>query len=725
MPFDFRLPPPPSAADIRVECAGILEPPPDIDVAEAAERYRYLYNPGGGYSGPWRNPVVPYLVAPMRALTDPRYDMVVEAAPAQSAKTELGLNFATYAIEVDPSDFQAVLPEKQLAEDFSGRRLGRMIDNSPALAARLKERTKYAATFDRCIVNLSWPTSTNASSKPVPRNWLDERDSMPDDVDGEGDPVALYHKRSQTFGGRRMTLVTSSPKRPPIKGAPPPTGAHEAPPTTGILALYNQGTRRQLYWPCRECGAYFVTRARDLHWPEAATADEPAIEVWFNCPHCGGVHDERDRRRLWDNAHWLAEGESIDAQGIVGGAPRLTPIDSYWLFGPQAAFITLDELVRKRLRAERERQRTGSDAELRTYWNVDAGEVYVPEGEESTQLAPDALREVALDIPRGVVPEWGEVVIASADVQSNRFEIGWHVFAKDSEAAFVDLQKLVAIGPGNRPVLTGAAGAVSGELEACDPATKAEHWVALVEAVFDKALPLAGHPGKGLRPLLVVIDTGGADGATDKAYKFGRWLRRNRPDLLRRVMFVKGRGHRNPARIAPAPQWDAKTTRTKVANRRGVDLWFVWTNELKDAVASRLRRLVKQKGERGPDTLHLSKHLPEAVFDQVCAESPNDDGEWQNVRRVPNEALDLAVYAHAGWIKARGDKIDWSNPPRWARAIDQAIDIDTGGSTAPATETSHQKQTSSPAPTKPSPSPPRRGHVVRPRRGGGWLNGWR
>lgn len=726
-PSRFRLPPPPTAADIRLETAGILTPPPDIDVAEAAERYRHLYNPGGGYSGPWRNVVVPYLVEPMQGLTDSRYDIEVFVAPAQSAKTELGLNFAAYAIEVDPSDFQAVLPEKQLAEDFSARRLARLIDQSPALAARLQERKTFAATFDRCILNLSWPSSTNASSKPVPRNWLDERDSMADDVDGEGDPVALYHKRSQTFGARRMTLVTSSPKRPPIKGAPAPAGLHEAPVTTGVLALYNQGTRRQLYWPCRHCGHYFVTRCRDLKVPAGATADDASIEVWFACPACGSLHGEADRRGLWSAHRWLAEGESIDNLGIVSGAPRLTSINSFWLFGPQAAFITLEELARKRLRAEEVRERTGSDAELRTFWNVDAGELYTPESDDEQPLAPQDLLKVAVDLPLGRVPAWAQAVVAAVDIQSNRFEIEWQAIGPDNEAAIIDIQKLVAIGPGNKPVLVGggSGGAVAGQLEPCDPANRGEHWLALVEAVFDRQLVLEADPTKGLRPLVVVMDTGGVGGVTDKAYKFARWQRRNRPDLVRRSMFIKGRPGRNPVRVARA-QWDPKTTAKRTTNRKGVDLWFVWVDELKDALASRLRRSIKGKGERGPDTLHVSRNLPAQVFDQLCAESRNEEGAWENVRRVANEAFDLAVYCAAGWIRLGGDRIDWSNPPRWARALDQAETLI--GGTEPANATDAPQNTASRPSSAVTPTPPRRSRLpfgAPGRRGGSWLNGWK
>ena len=703
----FRLPPLPRAAEVRAIAADILEPPPDIDVAEAAELHRHLRNPGGGYSGPWRNAIAPYLVEPMRACTDPRFGIVVFVAPAQSGKTEIGLNFAGYAIETDPADFQIVLPEKQLAEDFSARRIGRMIDASPAYEKRLKERKTFSATFDRCIVNLSWPTSTNASSKPVPWNWLDERDSMADDVDGEGDPVALYDKRSQTFGARRKTLVTSSPKRPPKKGAPKPVGAHEAPACDGVLALYNEGTRKFFYWPCRECGDFFVTRAQDLQWQPGAKSTDELIEVTFACQHCGGVHGESDRRELWARGEWRAEDAS-----------RFTRIDSYWLFGPQAKFITLEELVRKRLRAEEKLGAIGSDTDLRTWWNVDAGEVYFPASDDETGLAAEDLRAAAKELPLAVMPERASVLMASIDVQSDRFEFQLTAFGRDSESWLIDHQRLVAVSSDGKPITTGggAGGAVSLQgSEPCDPAHRQDHWQALVPAVFDRVIPLELDPAKGLTPLIVVIDTGGPSGVTDKAYRFARWLRRERPDIAPRAMFIKGRGGRNPVRVARA-QWDPKITATRQANRRGVDLWHVWVDELKDAVAARLRRFVKSGGEPGPDRLHVSALLPEAIFQQLCAET-RDGEEWVNERRVSNEAWDLAVYALAGWLRNNGDKIDWDDPPRWAQPSAMAT----------PTSAAAKAKTAERLPVKPAPLAPQQPAArapipSRPPRTGGWVS---
>ncbi len=698
----FRVPPLATAAQARVEVADILLPPPDLDVAQSAELYRGLYNPQG-YSGPWRHAVVPYLVEPMQALTDPRYEMVVFVAPAQSAKTELGLNFAAHSIRVDPADFQIVLPEKQQAEDFSERRLGRMITYSPELSARLVSESKFASVFAQSIVNLSWPTSANASSKPVPRNWLDERDSMDDDIDGEGDPAALYHKRSQTFGPRRMTLVTSSPKRSKVKGAAKPTGKHEAPATKGSLSLYNEGTRRHLYWPCRECGEFFVTRMRDLLYADSARSDDPKIAVWFACPSCGAIHGEEDRHALWAGRRWLAESETITPDGTVSGAPRVTPIDSFWLFGPQAAFITLEELARKRLRAEEVREKTGSDTELRAFWNIDAGEVYESAG-ESESLQPDDLRQAALDTPLGIVPAWGQLVVSSIDVQSDRFEVQSQALGAYDEAVIIDHLKIVAIDAAGKAITTGggAGGAIlAGNRAACDPALELGHWLALVEAVLDRAFPHAGHAGKGLVPHAVAIDTGGKAGVTDKAYKFSRWLKRHRPDLAKKVMFLKGRPGATPMGVQLA-QWDPRVLNgragNRAINRTGVALWNVWVDGLKDTTDARLKAAVKNKGARGPGRLHLSKHLPAAVFDQVCAESRDDDGSWHNERKVSNEGWDCAVYCHAAAIAAQITKVVWDNPPDWAVASKNTVDLAGAGTTAlPAAATPTPRPVPAPA----------------------------
>jgi phage terminase large subunit GpA-like protein len=61
-----------------------------------------------------------------------------------------------------------------------------------------------------------------------------------------------------------MTLVESSPGRDILDTKWRQSSPHEAPPTTGVLSLYNRGDRRRLYWPCPHCGEYFQPEVANM-----------------------------------------------------------------------------------------------------------------------------------------------------------------------------------------------------------------------------------------------------------------------------------------------------------------------------------------------------------------------------------------------------------------------------------------------------------------------------
>src|SRR3546814_7457701 len=84
-------------------------------------------------------------------------------------------------------------------------------------------------------------------------------------IDGEGNAFDLASKRTTTYGSNAMTLAESSPSREIIDYKKVVTG-HMAPPTTGILSLYNRGDRRRWHWPCPECGSYFEGRWDHIKW---------------------------------------------------------------------------------------------------------------------------------------------------------------------------------------------------------------------------------------------------------------------------------------------------------------------------------------------------------------------------------------------------------------------------------------------------------------------------
>jgi phage terminase large subunit GpA-like protein len=62
--------------------AEAVRPPERLTVAEAAEKYRYINNPGS-YVGPYKNSTTPYLVEPMEMLTSLDHTQMVFVGPAQ------------------------------------------------------------------------------------------------------------------------------------------------------------------------------------------------------------------------------------------------------------------------------------------------------------------------------------------------------------------------------------------------------------------------------------------------------------------------------------------------------------------------------------------------------------------------------------------------------------------------------------------------------------------
>ncbi|MGU0017016.1 phage terminase large subunit family protein [Escherichia coli] len=86
---------------------------------------------------------------------------------------------------------------------------------------------------------------------------LTDYDRFPENIDSEGDGFSWPQNVPPHVLSAGMTLVESSPGRDICDSKWRRKSPDEAPPTTGILSLYNRGDRRRWYWPCPHCGEYF------------------------------------------------------------------------------------------------------------------------------------------------------------------------------------------------------------------------------------------------------------------------------------------------------------------------------------------------------------------------------------------------------------------------------------------------------------------------------------
>lgn len=643
-----------------LELAELLRPPERLTVSQAAEKYRYLRNPGS-YVGPFRNDMANYMREPQDELTNLNISALIFVGPAQSSKTEaLLLNWLAYSVRCDPMDMIMYSPTMAASRDFSMRRVDRMHTHSPEIGALLSEQRDSDNKFDKhyrngMMLSLSWPSTTEMAGKPIPRVALTDYDRMDDDIGGEGSPFDLASKRTTTFGAFGMTVAESSPSREIENPRWIAASPHEAPPTTGILALYNRGDRRRWYWPCPTCYQYFEGEFSMLKWEDQGNDVDTAATVHMICPHCAAKIHYEDRHEMNQWGIWLKDGEALDKQGRRYGASSRSSTASFWLKGVAASFVTWKKLVETYLTVEREFQNTGSEDALRKFYNTDLAEVYYPRGLESERI-PEHLKSRSEELGEKLVPEGVRFLVATVDVQKNMFVVQVHGICpgKPFDMVLVDrfnVQKSKRIDD-------------DGDHLWVKPGAYLEDWDEIAEQVMDREYPLCDGSGRMMAIKLTLCDSGGREGVTTNAYNFYRKLRSE--NKHGRFHLVKGDG--NPSAPRARVSFPDASRKDRNAGARGdVPVLMLNTNLVKDSLAGRIECM-----EPGKGMYRFPNWLADWWYQEMCAEVRTTKG-WENPSHTRNEAWDLSVYCIGGCISQiiRVEHIDWMNSPGWCAEWDK------------------------------------------------------
>ena len=650
-------------ADIIVELASdALSPPERLTVSQATEKYRFVNNPGS-FVGQWTNDTTKYLVDIMDTLNSRDYNAVVFAAPAQCGKTDVGINWLTYTIVCDPADIIIYQTSQTMARDFSRRRIDRLMMHSPEVGKRLLPGSDSDNVFDKhftsgVMLTLSWPTINELSGRPVGRVFLTDYDRMPDNVDGEGSPFDLGRKRTTTYGSSSMTYCESSPGRVVDDARWLRRSPHEAPPCTGILALYNRGDRRRWYWKCPHCRNWFEPEFSLLRWPESGDVMDSAENCYMQCPHCTGRIESTQKHTLNRTGIWLRDGLSISSDDVISGTPIRSDIASFWLKGPAATFSTWKDLVSRYLLAEQEFERTGSQEALKSTVNTDQGEAYYMRGSESLRV-PDELKQRAINIPELQVPPSVRFLVATIDVQKNQwvaqvFGIGPGSNAEPFKVTVID----------RFDIRKSKRKDEQGDVLWVKPAAFLEDWDLLKEQVFERRYALADGSGE-LGVAFVACDSGGRAGVTTNAYDFYRKLRRDGAGEHQRFILVKGEGNNVGAPRARIAYPDAAKKDSMTAARGDVPVLILNSNILKDQLAAMVERATTDGGSfEWPDW------LPDNWYEEMCTERRTPKG-WENPRKARNEAWDLGYYNLGVLISKKIDRINWDAPPSFAEVMER------------------------------------------------------
>ncbi|EFU52397.1 phage terminase large subunit (GpA) [Escherichia coli MS 153-1] len=646
-----------TAKAARTDSGYILRAPRRMRVADAVAQYMRVPM-GAGNSVPWDPLVAPYVIEPMNCLASREYDAVIFVGPARTGKT-IGLidGWVIYNVICDPADMLIIQMTEEKAREHSKKRLARTFRVSPEVVSRLSPNKNDNNVYDRTFLagnylKIGWPSVNIMSSSDYKCVALTDYDRFPEDIDGEGDAFSLASKRTTTFMSSGMTLVESSPGRDVKDVKWRRTSPHEAPPTTGILSLYNRGDRRRWYWPCPHCGEYFqpcgdvVAGFRDIADPVLASE-----AAYIQCPSCSGRILPEQKRELNGRGVWLRDGESINADGSRYGDPRRSRIASFWMEGPAAAYQTLSQLVYKLLTAEQEYETTGSEETLKTVINTDWGLPYLPRA-SMEQRKSELLEQRAEPVPSRSVPDGVNFLVATVDVQAGRhrrFVVQVTGYGSRGERWIIDRYNITQ----------SLRGDSDGESQRIDPASYPEDWDVLLTDVFHKSWPLASDPSQQMRLMAMAVDSGGEDGVTDNAYKF--WRRCRRDGLGKRIYLFKGDSIRRAKLITRTFPDNTGRTGRRAQAAGDVPLWLLQTDALKDRVNNALWR-----DSPGPGYVHFPDWLGSWFYDELTYEERSSDGKWSKPGRGANEAFDLMVYAEALVILHGYEKIRWPDAPEWA-----------------------------------------------------------
>lgn len=652
------LPPEVRAARVTVEQAKILRSPLRMTVSEAAQKY--VFEGGRAYDPA----ITPYMVEPADVLTSRDFTACCMVAPSQSGKTR-GLidNWIAHTVMCDPTDLQLVEMSQHAAKEHTLLRINRMHRESPEIRKQLMPRRKDDSDFRKQYRSgnyllVAWPTINQLSGKTLPKIALTDYDRMPQNVDGEGSPFVLAGKRTTKYLSGAMTAVESSPGFDYSDRKWQPKTPHEAPPVAGILSIYNQGDRRRWYWPCPHCEDYFTPKMspQAFWWPEHETDLQAVAEqTQLICNLCGQNIAFHYRREMQARATWVREHQSIDKQGYISGEPRHSNIASFWLHGAAAAFTTWGGLVTQYLEGMQTYDNTGDSGPVKSSLNTGMCLPYLIPG-KSVDRQPHELEARADKVEKRQVPRGVRFLLATIDVQKNRFVVQVEGFGVDLESWIVDRFNIKL---SNRYDDDDVAYKI-------DPATYQEDWNVLIANAINKTYPLSDGSGREMPILAVACDSGGEPGVTEKAYEFWRSLRRKRVPKGR-FWLVKGGSAKNAPRTQVSYP-DSRGRSDRNASQGDVPVIMLNTNMLKDALSAHLSR-----EEPGPRYVHFPDWLGAWFYEELTAESRTDKG-WEIDGKRRNESFDLCAYARALLAETKAvnaEKIDWENPPPWAREWDE------------------------------------------------------
>ncbi|MBF0395759.1 MAG: phage terminase large subunit family protein [Desulfobacterales bacterium] len=389
-----------------------LKPDPIMTVSEWADNYRYLPKVSAKEAGKYRTERTPFLREIMDALSpsSPVTEICVIKG-TQLGCTEAANNFLGFIIDISPGPVLFVLPTVELAKDHSKAKLAPMISETPRLRGRVKEpRARDSGNtilVKQFMGGMLFLTGSNSGagfrSRSIRYLILDDLDGYEIDVSGEGSPVELAKKRTDTYGRLKKILEISTPT---IKGV------------SNIERAYEESDQREYHVPCPHC-----SKKQVLEW--GGTGFDYGIkfnrneqghvtDVWYKCKHCHTRIDESNKTDMLAKGEWIPKYPERLKRGYhISGL--LSPL----------GFVSWKQIVIEFLEVKNNPER------LKVWVNTRLGLPFEEIGEQPEWVNLSSRCE---PYPIMTVPSGGLFLTAGVDTQDDRLAVVIRAWGRQEES---------------------------------------------------------------------------------------------------------------------------------------------------------------------------------------------------------------------------------------------------------------------------------------------------
>ena len=472
--------------------AETLRPPERLRPSVFAERYRVLREGTTFAPGPWSNDVFPYLAPIMDAVAEAIETGkrgVVLMKSGQGGGSEAMINTFAWLRCLYSGPMLYLISKDELASEFSRERFSPMDETCAplgriALRGRAHGELLHVRRYATGKVVIRGGQSVlNLQSTPYRFVYVDEIDSLADELKSQGDPLAMAEIRTDAFPGETLIVAFGHPTTKE-RGA-------------GRL-YYEMSDQRRAHVDCPAgCGGVFWPRWEDVRAGEDA---DDAAGYRYVAPCCGS--------ELSDAQRWLAARRTRQVSVLPPEEARKKP----WI-GLHFSQLLMPNKPLAFL-AEKFIEARDDQPKLKVFWNKRQGDTHDQTIKEVAAEGVRAIAERDREIPARVLPQWCGLVTVGVDTQGSHFVYVVRAWGPGQASRLVDWGKVDGF---NQLCPDGGGG------------------------LLDHPWPFDGEAegGRSMRARIMLIDAGGTRGELDDAsrthevYTFARRSSRIMPAMGR------------------------------------------------------------------------------------------------------------------------------------------------------------------------------------------------